>query len=189
MSGGGGAVAAATLDELVAQHGTDVYRLALALGGSQAVAEEVTGEVMLALARSAGLDGSDRRHLGRRLAVEGATRRRLTRLAPPSGGAPGPSFAADGHRELLPGETDWSERPTGELVADGAQAALQQALEGLPDDWRVVAVLRDQLGLTSAEVADVLDRPVAAVSALLHRARLALREAVTRHLVAVPALR
>ncbi len=54
-------------------------------------------------------------------------------------------------------------------------AALEGAISGLPDDYRPVFVLRDVDGLTSREVARILDLTIPAVKSRLHRSRLMVR--------------
>jgi RNA polymerase sigma-70 factor (ECF subfamily) len=59
---------------------------------------------------------------------------------------------------------------------------LSQAIDALPDQYRTVLVLRDIEGLPNDEVAEIVGESVAAVKSRLHRARMALREKLTRHL-------
>ena len=80
-----------------------------------------------------------------------------------------------------------SERPDSEEIvdwsADAAQAALRDELQEqlaaaivrLPEDLRVVLILRDVDGLSTAETAASLDLTEAAVKTRLHRARMTLR--------------
>lgn len=55
------------------------------------------------------------------------------------------------------------------------KAALEKAIERLPDDYRPVYVLRDIDGLTSREVGKILNLSVPAVKSRLHRSRMMLR--------------
>jgi RNA polymerase sigma-70 factor, ECF subfamily len=50
----------------------------------------------------------------------------------------------------------------------------------LDPDYRVPLVLRDVVGLSNEEVADILDLSVAATKSRIHRARMQLREAYSR---------
>jgi RNA polymerase sigma-70 factor (ECF subfamily) len=50
----------------------------------------------------------------------------------------------------------------------------------LPDHDRVVLLLRDMEELSNEETAEILEDSVASVKSRLHRARMALREQVTR---------
>ena len=56
--------------------------------------------------------------------------------------------------------------------------ALQAAVAELPEEYRVVFVLRDVDDLTNAETAEILDLSIAAVKSRLHRARLFLRDRI-----------
>jgi RNA polymerase sigma-70 factor (ECF subfamily) len=71
--------------------------------------------------------------------------------------------------------------PTPEQNATDRQIgrALVHALDGLPDDYREVILLRDVEGLTAPEAADALGISVDALKSRLHRAREALRNALT----------
>jgi RNA polymerase sigma-70 factor (ECF subfamily) len=170
------------LERLVREHAGEVFRLARAVGGSDAVAEDVTREVLLALLPGGEDDPEARRRRARRLAVEGAARRRP---ATPAAALQAllPKFAPDGHREGVEreGSAAWAARPLPDLLAAGGRTAVQRGLDALPAECRTVLALCDQAGLSAGDAADLLGRPVAAVTTLLHRGRLALREQVARH--------
>lgn len=59
-------------------------------------------------------------------------------------------------------------------------AALEIAIQKLPDDYRPVFILRDVDGLTSREVGRILDLTIPAVKSRLHRSRLMLRRRLNR---------
>ena len=95
-----------------------------------------------------------------------------------------PTFKADGHRDgdrafLL---ADWSERPDEVLLSKEGRAMVNDALARLPDDYRAVVVLRDVEELSNEEAAEILGESVGSVKSRLHRARMALREQLTRAL-------
>jgi RNA polymerase sigma-70 factor (ECF subfamily) len=56
---------------------------------------------------------------------------------------------------------------------------LEAAVRGLPPDYRIVWILRDVEGLSTAETAEALEISAANVKMRLHRARLALRKRLT----------
>ncbi len=68
--------------------------------------------------------------------------------------------------------------PEQALEASEASSRLEQALATLPADRREIVVLRDYLDLSYAEIANVLDIAPGTVMSRLHRARLALKEAL-----------
>jgi RNA polymerase sigma-70 factor (ECF subfamily) len=95
-----------------------------------------------------------------------------------------PRFLEDGHREgdrtfLL---ADWTQNAEELLAAAETRAALERALDSLPAEYRAVVVLRDVEERSTEEAAALLRESVGAVKSRLHRARMALREQVTRAL-------
>jgi RNA polymerase sigma-70 factor (ECF subfamily) len=75
--------------------------------------------------------------------------------------------------------TDWCCLPEDELMSTEAQAYMNEAVEELPPNLRVVFLLRDIEGLSTRETAEVLDLSETAVKTRLSRARLRLREMLT----------
>jgi len=74
---------------------------------------------------------------------------------------------------------DWCCLPEEELVSAEAKKHLDQAIQGLPPNLRVVFVLRDIQGLSTQEVSEVLNLSETAVKTRLSRARLRLRQDLT----------
>lgn len=72
--------------------------------------------------------------------------------------------------------TDWSENTESLLFNNEGRKTIQQAVNLLPDKERVVFLLRDVEGLSTAKVSEILDLTVPAVKSRLHRARLFLRK-------------
>jgi RNA polymerase sigma-70 factor (ECF subfamily) len=95
-----------------------------------------------------------------------------------------PTFLADGHRAGDPSfvGADWSQTPEADLLSRETRAILGRAIDELPAPHRTVLVLRDVEGLSSEETAEILGESVSAVKSRLHRARMSLREELTRHL-------
>jgi RNA polymerase sigma-70 factor (ECF subfamily) len=75
--------------------------------------------------------------------------------------------------------TDWCCLPEDELMSTEAQSYMNEAVEELPPNLRVVFLLRDIEGLSTRETAEVLDLSETAVKTRLSRARLRLREMLT----------
>lgn len=66
-----------------------------------------------------------------------------------------------------------------EALADSQRSVrIRKALASIPGDKREIIVLRDYLDLSYGEIADVLDIAPGTVMSRLHRARLALKEAL-----------
>jgi RNA polymerase sigma-70 factor (ECF subfamily) len=74
-------------------------------------------------------------------------------------------------------------QPGPEMLAENTQRdqLLQIALAKLPSGQREIIVLRDYMDLSYAEIADVQDIAQGTVMSRLHRARMALKQELTRH--------
>jgi RNA polymerase sigma-70 factor, ECF subfamily len=181
-----------SLSLLMSRYGDRVYRLARGICRCEADAEEVTQDVFLTLARSAaGFEG--RAGLWTwlyRVATNAALMKRRGKRyeveVPLDDDLP--QFLPDGHRAGARAFLvhDWSADPEEALQRGEARAILERALDRLPAEYRAVVVLRDVEGLSNEEVAEVVGETVACIKSRLHRARMALRERVTRHLAGHP---
>ena len=179
---------AAALETLMSAHAPRLYRLAYGITRNDADAEEVVQDVFLTLFRKietfegrAALgswlyrvttNAALIKHRGKRATLEVSLEDQL------------PTYLADGHRAgdrsfLL---ADWSATPEETLLTGEARKTLERALDRLPDHYRAVLVLRDVEELANEEVADILGESVSTVKSRLHRARMALREELTRAL-------
>ena len=76
---------------------------------------------------------------------------------------------------------DWSTQPLDELLDSETRQVMEEGKALLDEDLRTVFTLRDEEGLSNAEVAEILDLSVAAVKSRLHRARLRLRDRLSRY--------
>jgi RNA polymerase sigma-70 factor, ECF subfamily len=178
----------AALAALMARFSGPMYRLAFGITRSHADAEEVVQDTFLTVIRKGGsfegrcgLGGwmyrvttnlALNKRRGKRREVETSLEEML------------PRFTDDGHRQgdrsLL--VADWSATPERELLCGEARAVLERALDALPAHYRAVLVLRDVEQLSNEAVAATIDETVATVKSRLHRARMALREQLTRRL-------
>ena len=75
---------------------------------------------------------------------------------------------------------DWSETPEEELLSGETREIVRRLIAGLPEPYRVVLLLRDMEELSNEETAEILEETVPSVKSRLHRARMALREQLTR---------
>jgi RNA polymerase sigma-70 factor (ECF subfamily) len=71
---------------------------------------------------------------------------------------------------------DWSEQADARLMDKELGKAIEEAVANLPDEYRVVFLMKDVDGLSNEEIADALGLSVPAAKSRLHRARLALRD-------------
>jgi RNA polymerase sigma-70 factor (ECF subfamily) len=175
------------LEPLMARFASRAYRVAGRICASAADAEEVVQDVFLTVFQKAGsfegraalstwiyritVNASLNKRRGKRSEVE----QPLDELLP--------SYLPDGHRQgdrsyVL---ADWSSMPDAALLSREGREIIRAAVDRLPHHYRAVLLLRDVEELSSEEVAEILEESVASVKSRLHRARMALREQLTRH--------
>lgn len=80
---------------------------------------------------------------------------------------------------------DWSALPESAAQNAELRAALNQAVQALPDLYRAIFLLRDVEEMSTAEAAHILGVSADVVKTRLHRARLMLRSALDAHLKGV----
>jgi len=104
--------------------------------------------------------------------------RRKTREAAVSYDVPGPA-EEDNWKEAFPAP---GAQPLDALESAEAQACVREALEKLPEPFRLPIILCDQEGLSYDEIARIVSCPVGTVRSRIHRGRLLLREALAHWL-------
>lgn len=75
---------------------------------------------------------------------------------------------------------DWSDLPEEGAQRAELRGALERAISDLAPDYRLVVILRDVEGLSTEETAEALGVRVPTIKMRLHRARMALRERLSR---------
>lgn len=161
--------------DCIALHSDSLYGLALRLVNDEAEAEDVVQETFLNAFKSIrNFDG--RSSLGTwlfRITYNNALMR-LRRHKPDTVEIDQPLYLEG---EEIPRQLfDWCCLPEEDFMTSEAQTKIQAAIRQLSEPLRVVFTLRDIEGLSTAEVAEILDLTESAVKVRLHRARLALRE-------------
>jgi RNA polymerase sigma-70 factor (ECF subfamily) len=81
---------------------------------------------------------------------------------------------------------DWSERADDAVLRQELGGVIREAVAALPEDYRAIFTLRDVEELSNQEVAEILGLTVAATKTRLHRARMFLRNRLSRHLQGIP---
>jgi len=162
-------------EDMVKTHQHRIYGVALRMMGSRAEAEEVAQETFLRAHGALGEFRGNARLSTWLYAI--ASRLCLNRLA--SGEHRMARRRADA-LEVVPGRLE--DQPGGDLERSEREAALQRAIAELPEDRRVVVVLRDLEGLAYDEIAAALGLELGTVRSRLHRARLELKDKLERYL-------
>jgi RNA polymerase sigma-70 factor (ECF subfamily) len=159
-------------EELVRRYQHRVFGVAVRMLRNAAEAEEAAQEVFLRVYRAVDEFRGEARLSTWLYAI--TSRVCLTRLG-------------TGERRLVrEGEETLTRLANGEATPGAAlerselEAALHRAIAELPEDRRIVVVLRDLEGLAYEEIAAALDLPLGTVRSRLHRARMDLKEKLER---------
>jgi RNA polymerase sigma-70 factor (ECF subfamily) len=168
---------ARAVEALVDRYGAWIHRLASRLLADTRDAEEVTQDVLMTVVQKIGTFKREAAFSSwlYRIAANAAYGRLRSRRSRPEVSIEPllPVFDQEG-RHVAP-VLDWSKNVDDPAVAGELRSALERGISQLPEEYRIVLLLRDVEGLTNEEVADALGLTVAAVKSRLHRARLALR--------------
>jgi RNA polymerase sigma-70 factor (ECF subfamily) len=178
-----------SFNRLVLAYQSQVYNLAYRIFGESESASDATQEAFLAAYRSLrGFRGGSFRSWLLRIVTNACydeLRRRKRR--------PAASLEAMLDSELEP-EDDGSfpreptpTRPEPALERAELSRAIQDCLNRLPDEFRVVAVLADVQGYDYAEISAAAGMPLGTVKSRLARARLRLRDCLQRFRELLPA--
>ena len=161
-------------EELVRTYQHRVFGVAFRMLGNAAEAEEIAQEVFIRAHRGLAEFRGDAKLSTWLYAI--ASRLCLNRLA---SGERSMIRAGDAGLMQLPHEGGG---PDTVLEQTELEAALHRAIAELPDERRIVVVLRDLEGLAYEEIAEALDLPTGTVRSRLHRARLDLKDKLERFL-------
>ena len=170
------------LGEIVEQHQQTIYNVALRMCGNPHDAEETMQETFLsaiqALPRFQGRSKLST-WLYRIASNQCLMRRRRAAAAPVEFFM---DDSDDDPAEVMPKYfVDWSYDPDSLLLDAELQQVMEKAIEALPPKLRIVFIWRELEGLSTAETAEVLNISESAVKVRLHRARLQLRDHLSRY--------
>ena len=165
---------ARAFEELVASHQHRVFGVALRMLGSAAEAEEMAQEAFVRAHRSLAEFRGEAKLSTWLYAI--VSRLCLNRLAS------GDRRAVRHGEEVLLRVADPRGGPDAGAERGELEAALHRAIAELPEERRVVVVLRDLEGLSYEEIASALGLELGTVRSRLHRARTDLKEKLERFL-------
>ncbi|MDQ6891703.1 MAG: RNA polymerase sigma factor [Acidobacteriota bacterium] len=153
---------------LLRRHNQRVYRVARAVLGNDAQAEDLAQEAWVrAYEHLAEFEGRARfsTWLTRIVLYEGWARSRNTRRFEPIGDE------SESSEEFMSAAPD----PESRALGSEMRGYLESAMDSIPENYRVVLVLRDVEELSTAEAAETLGLTENAVKIRLHRARAMVR--------------
>jgi len=167
-------------EELVNRYEKKIYRLGMNITGNREDAEDVLQETFLKAFEHLADFREDSRfytwivRIGVNEALMKLRKRRSEKMVPMDD-----MVGDDG--EVIPREfTDWKPNPEQQLTRAELEDILETAAKALPPTFRAVFFLRDVEELSTEETAEILNLSNGAVKARLFRARLRLREDLSK---------
>ena len=167
--------------QFVEENQSQVYNLALRMLNDPQEAEDVLQETFLnAYKALPGFEGRSSLSTWLYRIASNASLMRLRKKQPATVSVDEPLILDAGDsvpRQLV----DWSNLPEDELLSIESRQVMDEAVSELPEALRIVFILRDLEGLSTAETGEVLGLSKGAVKTRLHRARLWLRERMSTY--------
>ena len=168
-------------EELIRRYDRNVFRIAQHITQNREDAEDVVQDAFLkAYSNLAQFQGQSKFYTWLvRIAVNDALMK-LRRRRPERTVSLDEEVKTD--EDSVPREVaDWSPNPEQQYSQAELREILSRTIQGLPPGFRTVFVLRDVEGLSTEETAEALDLSIPAVKSRLLRARLQLRERLSRY--------
>ena len=171
-------------ERLVERFGDRVYRLAMRITGSREDAEEAAQDALWTAARKIGMFKGESAFGSwiYRITANAAYQKLRTRRQKSAEIALDdvlPSLDDDRHFEPM---DDWSNRVDERALQGELRQVLQQAIDGLPPDYRTALVMHDVEGLSNPDIAETLGISLPAVKSRVHRSRLFVRKKLAEYL-------
>jgi len=172
-------------ERLVERYGDRVYRLAMRITGLNEDAEEAAQDALWTAARKIHMFKGESAFGSwvYRITANAAYQKLRTRRQKAAEIAIDdvlPSLDGDG-RHFEPMD-DWSNRVDEQALQGELRRVLQEAIDGLPADYRTALVLHDVEGLSNPDIAEALNISLPAVKSRVHRSRLFVRKHLADYL-------
>ena len=164
--------------ELVNRYEKKLYNFGLRMCGSVQDAEDMVQDTFLNVFKYLGsfrYETKLRNWIYRIATSACIKRRRKSKFAPDKELSLDEFMPGDG--EGVPREIpDWANVPLDQLLDEELAKTVKMGIDSLPDKYRMILLLRDIEGFSTAEAAQILDLTESNVKVRLHRARLYLRD-------------
>ena len=171
-------------ERLVERYGDRVYRLAMRITGSKEDAEEAAQDALWTAARKIGMFKGESAFGSwiYRITANAAYQKLRTRRQKSAEIAMDdvlPSLDDERHFEPM---DDWANRVDERALQGELRQVLQEAIDGLPDEYRTALVMHDVEGLSNPDIAETLGISLPAVKSRVHRSRLYVRKRLADYL-------
>jgi RNA polymerase sigma-70 factor (ECF subfamily) len=174
----------AAFEQLLDRYEDKIFRLAYRFVRNETEAKEILQDTFLSIWRKLDTFKGDSQFgswLYRVAANTALMRLRSQRRHPEISTEELPVGYLDNYGQVPSIGENWSKRPDEELQSEELRRHIQASVDALPEIYRTVFLLRDVEGLSTEETGEILGISVPTVKTRLHRARIALRDAITQY--------
>ena len=174
----------AAFEQLLDRYEDKIFRLAYRFVRNETEAKEILQDTFLSIWRKLDTFKGDAQFsswLYRVAANAALMRLRAQKRHPEVSTEELPIDFLDNYGHLPATGENWAKRPDEELQSEELRRHIQAAVDDLPEIYRTVFLIRDVEGLSTEETAEVLQISIPTVKTRLHRARLALRETISKY--------
>ena len=171
-------------EQLLDRYEDKIFRLAYRFVRNESEAKEILQDTFLSIWRKLDTFKGDAQFgswLYRVAANTALMRLRSQRRHPEISTEELPVGYLDNYGQVPSVGENWSKRPDDELQSEELRRHIQTSVDALPEIYRTVFLLRDVEGLSTEETGEILSISVPTVKTRLHRARIALRDAITQY--------
>jgi RNA polymerase sigma-70 factor (ECF subfamily) len=171
-------------EQLLDRYEDKIFRLAYRFVRNETEAKEILQDTFLSIWRKLDTFKGDSQFgswLYRVAANTALMRLRSQRRHPEISTEELPVGYLDNYGQIPSVGENWSKRPDDELQSEELRRHIQTSVDALPEIYRTVFLLRDVEGLSTEETGEILSISVPTVKTRLHRARIALRDAITQY--------
>jgi len=173
---------ARAFEHLIKKHEGKIYKLLLGMSGNKASTEDLFQETFLAAWRKIKTfrGDSDFSTWLYRIAFNNVLmkRRGKKKISTVSIDEPILIHGKEINRDF---SEDWSKSPAATLENDELKYRISRSIKAMPEKYRKVLILRDVEEMDNEEVTKILNISLASVKSRLHRARLYLRNNLSRY--------
>ena len=171
------------MEKIVERYEKRIFTFGLKMCGHLQDAEDIVQETFLNAFRYLGRfrEETKLKNWLFRIASRACIRKRRKKKCEPDHEISLESFVHEDGSDIKYEIPDWSEDPSANVLRSELKQVIDAAIQSLPHKYRLVFNLRDTEEFNTEETSEILGISIQAVKTRLHRARLFLREEISKH--------
>ncbi|MBW1705938.1 MAG: sigma-70 family RNA polymerase sigma factor [Deltaproteobacteria bacterium] len=171
------------MEKIMERYEKQIFTFGLKMCGHLQDAEDIVQETFLNAFRYLGRfrEETKLKNWLFRIAARACIRKRRKKKCEPDQQISLESFVHEDGSDIKYEIPDWSDDPSDNFLRAELKQVIDASIQSLPHKYRLVFNLRDTEGFNTVETSEILGISIQAVKTRLHRARLFLREEISKH--------